>query len=98
MRTPEEGIDDLERIQALGLRGVMMPGIPGVEDYDSPIYDDFYEAAVDLGLPLSFHILTGPSGARAGPEDQRLPHHHPRLPGRHGHVRLRRASSSATRA
>jgi len=68
MRTPEEGIADLESIRELGLKGVMMPGVPGVEDYDSPIYDDFYEAAVDLGLPLSFHILTGPSGAVRGPK------------------------------
>ena len=68
MRTPEEGIADLEASASLGLKGVMMPGVPGVEDYDSPIYDDFYEAAVDLGLPLSFHILTGPSGAVRGPK------------------------------
>jgi len=58
MRTPEEGIGDLQRIRALGLRGVMLPGHPGVEDYDSPVYDDFWRAAVDLALPLSFHILT----------------------------------------
>jgi uncharacterized protein len=68
MRTPEEGIADLERIRELGLKGVMMPGVPGVDDYDSPVYDEFYEAAVDLGLPLSFHILTGPSGAVRGPK------------------------------
>ncbi len=61
MRTPEEGIEDLNKIRALGLRGVMMPGNPAVEDYDSPVYDAFWEAAIDLGLPLSFHILT--SGA-----------------------------------
>lgn len=58
MRTPAEGIEDLRKIKSLGLRGVMMPGEPGVEDYDHAIYDPFYEAAVDLGLPLSFHILT----------------------------------------
>ncbi|HEY5153954.1 MAG TPA: amidohydrolase family protein [Acidimicrobiales bacterium] len=68
MRTPTEGIADLEAIAAAGLKGVMMPGLPGVEDYDSPIYDDFYQAAVDLGLPLSFHILTGPSGKVRGPK------------------------------
>ena len=68
MRTPDDGIADLEAIRALGLEGVMMPGIPGVDDYDSPIYDPFYEAAVDLGLPLSFHILTGPSGKVRGPK------------------------------
>ena len=58
MRTPEEGIADLERIKALGLRGVMLPGIPAVEDYDSEIYDSVWEAIVDLELPASFHILT----------------------------------------
>jgi predicted TIM-barrel fold metal-dependent hydrolase len=58
MRSPEEGIADLKAIQALGLRGVMMPGNPAVEDYDSRAYDAFWEAAIELGLPLSFHILT----------------------------------------
>jgi predicted TIM-barrel fold metal-dependent hydrolase len=65
MRTPEDGIKDLEAIKAAGLYGVMMPNVPGVEDYDSPIYDEFYEAAAGLGLPLSFHILTGGAGLDA---------------------------------
>jgi uncharacterized protein len=63
MRTPEDGIADLQSIRALGLRGVMMPGNPGVEDYDALAYDPFWEAAVDIGLPLSFHILTDRSYA-----------------------------------
>src|SRR5205085_1668848 len=58
MRSVEDGIVDLRRIRELGLRGVMMPGNPGHADYDDPAYDPFWEAAVDLGLPLSFHILT----------------------------------------
>jgi predicted TIM-barrel fold metal-dependent hydrolase len=58
MRSPEEGIGDLSAIRALGLRGVMMPGNPVIEDYDSRVYDRFWEAAIELGLPLSFHILT----------------------------------------
>ena len=58
MRSVEEGIEDLREMKRLGLRGVMMPGNPAVADYDDPIYAPFYEAAVDLGLPLSFHILT----------------------------------------
>ncbi|HKE12526.1 MAG TPA: amidohydrolase family protein [Myxococcota bacterium] len=59
MRSPKEGIEDLQAIQALGLRGVMMPQDPATEDYDSPIYDEFWRAAIDLQIPLSFHILTG---------------------------------------
>ena len=58
MRSVEEGIEDLRKIKALGLRGVMMPGNPGVSDYDDPIYGPFFEAAIDLQMPLSFHILT----------------------------------------
>ena len=58
MRTPEDGIAELESIKALGLRGVMMPGNPAIEDYDSTVYDAFWEKAVELELPLSFHILT----------------------------------------
>jgi predicted TIM-barrel fold metal-dependent hydrolase len=58
MRSVEEGIADLRRAKEMGFVGLMMPGDPAVEDYDHPMYDPFYEAAVDLGMPLSFHILT----------------------------------------
>ncbi|MEA2625054.1 MAG: hypothetical protein QOD06_1099 [Candidatus Binatota bacterium] len=62
MRSPQEGIEDLRKIRGLGLRGVMMPGFPAVEDYDSEVYAPFWEAAIDLELPLSFHILTSREG------------------------------------
>src|SRR4051812_12745359 len=46
LRAPAEGIRDLEAIKALGLRGVMLPGVPpsvnakaGGGDYDDPMYD-----------------------------------------------------------
>jgi predicted TIM-barrel fold metal-dependent hydrolase len=58
MRSPADAVEELRAVHALGLRGVMMPGNPAEEDYDSPLYDELWEAAVDLGLPLSFHILT----------------------------------------
>jgi predicted TIM-barrel fold metal-dependent hydrolase len=58
MRSVEDGIADLESIKALGLRGVMLPGNPAGADYNDARWDPFYEAAVDLQLPLSFHILT----------------------------------------
>ena len=58
MRSVEEGIEDLRKIKALGLRGVMMPGNPSVSDYDDPIYGPFFEAAIAMQMPLSFHILT----------------------------------------
>jgi len=58
MRSVEDGIADLESIKALGLRGVMLPGNPAGADYNDAHWDPFYEAAVHLQLPLSFHILT----------------------------------------
>jgi predicted TIM-barrel fold metal-dependent hydrolase len=67
LRSPEEGIRDLEAIKALGLRGVMLPGIPPQHDYDHAMYDDFWEAVVDLGLPPSFHILTSRSDTPFAP-------------------------------
>jgi predicted TIM-barrel fold metal-dependent hydrolase len=62
-RTPAAAIADLRRIKALGLRGVMLPSRPGEADWDSGIWDEFLAAAVDLGLPPSFHILTDPIDA-----------------------------------
>jgi predicted TIM-barrel fold metal-dependent hydrolase len=58
MRSPEDGVADLRSIAALGLKGVMMPGMPGVEDYDSEVWEPVWEVAEELGLPLSFHVLT----------------------------------------
>src|SRR5260370_17123713 len=58
MPSVDDGIRDLRKTGELGLRGVMLPGNPAVADYHDPVYAPFYEAAIDLGLPLSFHILT----------------------------------------
>jgi len=69
VRSPAEAIDDLHAIAALGLRGVMMPGVPACDDdYDSPAFDPFWEATVELGLPLSFHILTTRAEKVRGPK------------------------------
>lgn len=63
-RSPQEMVADFRAIKALGLRGVMMPGNPAVEDYDSRVYDPVWEAAIELDLPLSFHILTTKDSAK----------------------------------
>jgi predicted TIM-barrel fold metal-dependent hydrolase len=58
--TPEETIADLHQIKELGLKGAMLPGsADGGLDYDSPEYDKVWDCAVELGLPICFHILTG---------------------------------------
>ena len=62
LRSVTEGIADLESMTALGLRGAMLPGVASCHadgDYDDVRWDPFWRAAIDLDLPLSFHILTG---------------------------------------
>jgi uncharacterized protein len=66
MRSVEEGIEDLRKMKEMGLRGVMMPGNPQVADYDDPCYAPVFEAAIDLDMPLSFHILTSRTDAIGG--------------------------------
>ena len=63
MRSPEDGVAELKAVKQMGFKGVMMPGDPAVEEYDSRIYDPVWATAVELGLPLSFHILTTKSGS-----------------------------------
>lgn len=73
VRTIDEGIEELRSIRDLGLRGVMIPGDPHVEDYDHPCYDAFWEAAIDLELPVSFHILTSKADDLASGRPSRGP-------------------------
>ena len=74
VRSVAEAIEDFRKIKEMGFVGVMMPGNPATEfDYDDPRFDPLWRAAVELELPISFHILTtkadgpnaiGSSGAR----------------------------------
>ena len=58
MASPEEGIEEVRKAKEMGFRGVMLVGVPQHEDYHHPDYDPFYEAVVDMDMPISFHILT----------------------------------------
>jgi uncharacterized protein len=57
LKSPQDGVAELRAAKALGLRSVMLPNMPGEADYDSPIYDPFWEEAVNLEMPLAFHTL-----------------------------------------
>ena len=56
-RDPDSMVEDFIDIKQKGFKAVMIPGEPGVEDYDSPIYDKVWATAVELDLPVSLHIL-----------------------------------------
>lgn len=66
IRSVEEGIAELRQVKEMGFYGVMMPGEPSTDfDYDDRAFDPFWQAAIDLGLPLSFHILTSSRDMKA---------------------------------
>ncbi len=55
----EEGTRELRRAAKLGTAGAMIPVYPPEDrPYDSAIYDPFWAAAQELGIPLSLHIGT----------------------------------------
>jgi predicted TIM-barrel fold metal-dependent hydrolase len=79
VRSVSEAVEDFRRIKEMGFKGVMLPGSPGTaEDYDDPSFDPLWRAAVELGLPISFHILTGSRGTNALSEGVRM-HRGPRI-------------------
>jgi len=70
LRSVSEGIEEFRRLKEMGMKGVMMPVNPELEgDYHDPMWDPLWGAAVELGLPISFHALTGRNDyAARGPE------------------------------
>lgn len=61
VRSVKDAIEDLHRIKALGLKGVMLPSEPSCDglDYDAPEFDALWKTAIELEMPISFHVLTG---------------------------------------
>ena len=58
LRSVADGLKELEEAKKLGFKAVMLPGEPMVEDYDHPMYDEFWSACEQLNLPVNFHILS----------------------------------------
>lgn len=69
VKNATDAVDELADIKKMGFKGVMMSGQPGEADYDDPSYDRLWAAAVDMELPLCFHILTNRGyGGHRGPK------------------------------
>jgi predicted TIM-barrel fold metal-dependent hydrolase len=62
VRSVAEAVKDLEKMKELGFKGVMLPGNPATEfGYHDERFDPLWRASVELGMPVSFHILTSRS-------------------------------------
>jgi predicted TIM-barrel fold metal-dependent hydrolase len=56
----DEGVKELRRCAGRGLRGALIwASPPDDRPYASPLYDPFWAAAQELGMPLSLHSITG---------------------------------------
>lgn len=65
-RSPQEAAADMREMKDMGFKGIMMPGEPPTdEDYDDPSWDYLWKASVEMGMPISFHILTSGKGKSA---------------------------------
>jgi predicted TIM-barrel fold metal-dependent hydrolase len=64
---PRAAIGELEVAKRSGLAGavVSVAPLPG-HGYDHPQYEEFWEAAADLGMPLALHIATNRDPAEIG--------------------------------
>jgi len=64
VRSINEAVGDLQAIAEVGFKGVMLPAEPAMDaDYADPVFDPLWRAAIELGLPVSFHTGTN-SGDR----------------------------------
>ena len=52
-------VGELWRTAKRGFRGAMLPAHVDHRPYNDPAYDPLWSAAVDLGMPLTFHAGTG---------------------------------------
>jgi predicted TIM-barrel fold metal-dependent hydrolase len=56
LQDPQAGIVELRRCKNLGAIGVVLLGTEQHRTWDRPEFDPFWAAAVDLNMPLSFHV------------------------------------------
>ena len=63
----DDAVDELARVRALGLAGVLITVKPPAwAPFHSPVYDPFWAAAQDLDLPISLHVATDRGDPRGG--------------------------------
>ncbi len=75
LRSPEEGVREVEEAKRQGFKGVLLSGHAVFDDFDQPSYDPIWEACAALGLPVSFHILTTPSDDGVSPRGHQILQH-----------------------
>jgi predicted TIM-barrel fold metal-dependent hydrolase len=64
MTDPVEDLKEVERVRKLGFRGIFVSNDPRPERrYDNPMWETFWTAVEEYGMPVNIHILTGQAGS-----------------------------------
>ena len=92
-----EAIRELERCAKMGLAGAQVSGAPPEDKpYSHPMYEPFWQAASDMQIPISLHVISGRRNLpKAGEEPKPLPTENDRnqlpVPDHRGSAHFRRA-------
>ena len=68
----DNAVSEASRVAKKGFRSASIPISMPIQPYNDPVYEPFWQAMGDLGVPLALHIFTdGPSGEDAPTEVKR---------------------------
>ena len=67
MLSVQAAIDEMQRCQKLGLKGVMLSAFPSGKGYPTAEDDAFWHESLAIGMPLTIHVDLDRSGPRDGP-------------------------------
>jgi len=61
----DDAIAEMKHCKKLGLKGILLGGLPSGKGYPTPEDDRFWAAAIDLDMPVTVHVQLYRTGARA---------------------------------
>ncbi len=73
----EDAIAEMKHCKKLGLKGVLLGGLPSGKGYPTPEDDKFWAAAIDLDMPITVHVQLYRTGARANQPTMKYPKEDP---------------------
>jgi predicted TIM-barrel fold metal-dependent hydrolase len=73
----DDAIAEMKHCKKLGLKGVLLGGLPGGKGYPTPEDDRFWAAALDLDMPVTVHVQLYRTGARANQPTMKYPKEDP---------------------
>src|ERR1700689_4279490 len=75
----DDAIAEMKHCKKLGLKGVLLGGLPGGKGYPTPEDDRFWAAALALDMPVTVHVQLYRTGARANQPPMKYPNENPEM-------------------